>query len=241
MTSRRCPGKVLRPLGDTTVLGQLLENLAQSRWLDGRSAKPSNGSGGAVQSAIAVATSTDASDDPISAYCRDLGIPCVRGPLANVAQRFAEAANCLQLDAFVRISGDSPLFDYRLLDTAISMFLGADVDLVTNVFPRSFPRGESVEVIRTETFLDSVVEFANDHQREHVTPYFYEHHEQFRILNRSYGSDQSRVHLAIDTEEDYEIINSVCHSLSQPIWHYPWPTLARLSDDFRSQAWGVAV
>lgn len=259
MTSRRCPGKVLRPLGDSTVLGQLLQNLSQSRRLgshvacDSSDVAPSTAvtsaaapptresPGEAVKSSIMVATSSEASDDPIAAYCHDQGFECIRGPLANVARRFELAATTHRLDGFVRISGDSPLFDYRILDTALSMFLGSDVDLVTNVFPRSFPRGESVEVIRTDTFIDSISEFDSEQHREHVTPFFYENADRFRILNLSHGSDQSRIHLAIDTEEDYEIINSVCHSLSQPIWHYPWPMLARLSDDFRSQAWGVAV
>lgn len=234
MTSRRCPGKVLRPLGSSTVLDCLLNQLYQSKHLRNSDRDDS-------RSRICVATSLEQSDRPIANYCEKQGWTCVRGSLDDVASRFANALEQTQWSAFVRISGDSPLIDPRLVDAAIDRFLGGSFDLITNVFPRSFPRGQSVEVVRTSTFLQALREIEDPTQREHVTPIFYGHPQKYRIGNISAEHDQSHIQLAIDTEEDYGVVSAICGALTRPVWAYGWSDLARLSDDFRSHARGVAV
>ena len=43
-------------------------------------------------------------------------------------------------DCFVRVCGDSPLIDTGLIEEAINIYKNNKADLVTNVFPRSFPK-----------------------------------------------------------------------------------------------------
>ena len=53
---------------------------------------------------------------------------------------------------FVRVSGDSPMIDPKLIDKAIKISKKTKGhDIITNVFPRTFPKGQSVEVIKTFT------------------------------------------------------------------------------------------
>ena len=234
MTSQRCPGKVLRPLGDSTVLGYLIDQLCQSVHLCDDHREDS-------LARICVATSDHASDTPIADYCTNHHWQCVRGSLSDVASRFALALEATAWDAFIRISGDSPLIDPRLVDVAIERFREGDFDLVTNVFPRSYPRGQSVEVIKTATFIKMLNRIENQEQREHVTPVFYANPQDYRIANIRAERNHSHVQLAIDTEEDYAVVSAICNTLTRPAWGYDWSDLARLGEEFRSQARGVAI
>src|SRR5262249_5094978 len=113
MSSRRLPGKILTQLGDTTVLGMLVENLRHCSAV----AEP----GGA--------TPIDPSDDPVERFAERCGVKIFRGALDNVASRMLQAAQAADADALVRVNGDSPLLDPALVDRAAHLFRGAPVDL----------------------------------------------------------------------------------------------------------------
>ena len=45
--------------------------------------------------------------------------------------------------------GDSPLIDYKLINKAIKISKKYNkYDIITNVYPRTFPQGQSVEIIK---------------------------------------------------------------------------------------------
>ena len=133
LSSVRLPGKVLRPLAGRPMLAQLVDRLKMAKRVG----------------AIIVATSTETDDDAIARFCADMGVRCFRGPVADVAERLTEAAEDAGAEAFVRINGDSPLMCPAIVDAVIELYEAQDVDLATNVQTRTFPRGLSVEVIRS--------------------------------------------------------------------------------------------
>lgn len=182
--SSRLPRKVLLELAGKPLLLHVLDRLARARELD----------------AIVVATSAEPADDAVAALCAAHGTPCVRGPHEDVAARFALAAREHRLDAFVRVSGDSPLIDPAIVDRAVARYRAGDADLVTNVRPRSFPPGQSVEVVRTLTFLSLVPRMTTEEEREHVTPLLYE--SGLRIARIEASRDYGDLALTVDTAED---------------------------------------
>ena len=103
--------------------------------------------------------------------------------LNNVALRLYKTARLYKKNFFVRISGDSPLIDYRILNRAIKIFENSKnkCDLVTNVFPRTFPQGQSVEIIKTLIIKKNIKKF-NKLDQEHVTKFFYDNSNKFYIL-----------------------------------------------------------
>jgi spore coat polysaccharide biosynthesis protein SpsF (cytidylyltransferase family) len=107
-SSVRCPGKMLRPLHGRPMIDWVIDAVRQAE------------AAGALN-AMAVATSVDASDDALAAHVAALGVPVHRGPLDDVARRMLEAATALKSDAFVRISGDSPLLDSGLIGRAVGL------------------------------------------------------------------------------------------------------------------------
>jgi len=158
---------------------------------------------------VAVATSIERSDNAVADFCKAHSVSCHRGPLDNVAERYAIAARAEGADGFVRITGDGPLIDPTLIDNAIRLFQAGTWDLVTNVLEapprlmRSFPKGQSVEVLRTDTFLKICSEMDEAADREHVTRFYYRHPDRFRLVAFTSGADAGGVQLSVDTPDDF--------------------------------------
>lgn len=215
MSSTRLPRKVLQPVAGRPLLGYLLERLALAR----------------TPGAIVVATSDQPEDDPIAELAGELGVQVHRGPLADVAARFAAVAERFELDAVARVSGDSPLFDPAVVDRAVELFGSGDWELVTNVFPRSFPVGQSIEVL-SRAALERVLAATTDaDDREHVTRHVYANPDEFRILNFSHERDESAVRLAVDSPEDLARIERIVAAMSAPHVEYGLAELLRLERD----------
>ena len=78
------------------------------------------------------------------------------GSLNNVAHRICEILKKLNAKSFLRICADSPFIDPELIDKCIIRFNNTNCDIVTNVLPRTFPKGQSVEVVRSSLFIKNL-------------------------------------------------------------------------------------
>ena len=211
MSSQRLPNKVLTMVNGKPLLQYLLERLTHCSSID----------------QIVVATSEDKSDDPIAVFCHEYGVLCYRGPLQNVAKRFYMALEKFNLDAFVRVCCDSPMLDQKLIDQGVKLFNG-EYDIVTNISPRSYPVGQSVEVIRTSTFEKVYEKMSRPDHFEHVTKYFYENSDEFRIKNFSNDKDISSYRLVVDTTEDLKRIEKIIGSMTRPHTEYSFDDFIEL-------------
>ncbi len=199
MRSSRLPGKVLRELGGRAILEHLLERLGRARSID----------------RVLVATSVDPSDDPIAARCAGLGVACHRGSLDDVAGRFAEAVDRYELSSLVRVSADSPFLDPAVVDRVVAALVPG-IDLATNVHPRTFPRGQSVEAITSEAFRRALGLMDLPGDREHVTPALYRHADRFTIRNVCAETDDSDLRMVVDDAADLERAERAIARMSRP-------------------------
>lgn len=189
MTSRRYPGKVLAPFRGRPLLVHVLE---------------------AVQVALPsvrtiVATSSESSDDPVAAFAKSLGCEVFRGPLEDVLERFRSCLRVYSSRWVVRVCADSPLQDPGVLRAVVRKAIQGEWDLVTTIFPRTFPNGRNIEVIRADRFLEIDDGELSMDDREHVTSFYYRHPDRFRIYNLLSGHpDWSSVSLAVDHIEDLQ-------------------------------------
>lgn len=159
-------------------------------------------------SAVVVATSTEKNDDAIAQFCANSGIGCFRGPLADVTERLAAAAEWAGAEAFVRVSGDSPLMVPAIVDDVIALYQAHDVDLATNVQERTFPKGLSAEAIRVDA-LRRAQKSMQPGEAEHVTQAFYRHAPEFRIINLSSGHEWGEIQMSVDTAEDFSLMEKM--------------------------------
>ncbi|PCJ99951.1 MAG: flagellin modification protein FlmC [Zetaproteobacteria bacterium] len=188
MSSNRLPGKVLMPFGGKPIIRHVVDAARLDR--------------------AVVLTSLEPSDDPLVAYLKAEGITYFRGSLNDVYGRFCDAINHYNLTWVMRICADSPLIPAHLLRAMENIERG-DADIITNVHPRSFPKGHSVEIIRAQTMLDVSDDQLTDADREHVTPYFYRNADRFKIISVTQPTDMSDQDMAVDTREDYDRLNSM--------------------------------
>ena len=199
-SSKRLPGKNLKPILGRPMVCRLLERLKRCRTAD----------------VVCVATSTDPSDAPLEAAAREEGVRCYRGSLDDVLERSLQAAKSVGADTMVEITGDCPLADPGIIDAAVRRFARGDADYVCNVLDRlSFPIGFDVQVYKTKD-LESIARLTQDpYDRVNVTPYFYRHPELYRLLNllAPKALDRPRYRLCVDHPEDFEVVSALYEAL----------------------------
>jgi len=187
MGSSRLPGKALRPIGDAPLLGWVL---ARARRV-------------AATRAIVIATTRRADDDAIADFAAAHAAAVFRGAAEDVAGRALACAEHHGFDRFARVCGDSPFFDPEIVDRLIARHVAKGLDIATNVFPRTFPSGASVEVVATAALRRALAAMTDATEREHMTQYFYRHPEDFSISNLAATDERyADVALAVDTPDD---------------------------------------
>lgn len=197
MTSTRLPGKVLLPLAGQPMLVRLIERLRRVQRADG----------------IVIATTVNASDDPIAAVCDSQDLPCYRGSEADVLSRYAEAATRLGASSVVRITSDCPLIDPAVVDQMLDAYSALSVDYLSNMLPPSWPYGMAVEVFSNAVLQQANAEAREAAEREHVTPFVYWRPQRYRLHNVACASDLSHHRWTVDTPEDYALVRRIYESL----------------------------
>jgi spore coat polysaccharide biosynthesis protein SpsF (cytidylyltransferase family) len=188
MSSKRLPGKALINLCGKSLLERVI----------GHARNISN------INHFCLATSTDESDDCLELMAKNLGIECYRGSLENVTLRAIGAAKKNGYDSFVRICGDRPFIDSKIYESMINSHLFNKNDLTTNIFPRTVPPGLTCEIILTKS-LEKMYSLTDEKQDlEHVTRFFYNSTDIFKIqnINFSFTEDEVNLRLVIDNEKD---------------------------------------
>tara|TARA_Y100000589_G_scaffold42800_1_gene35852 strand:- start:473 stop:1135 length:663 start_codon:yes stop_codon:yes gene_type:complete len=197
MNSKRLPGKVLLKLDKKVLLEWTIERLRKNSY----------------KIPVAVISSDKQSDKPIEEFCYRNKVLFYKGSLENVIKRFQMACQFFQEDFFIRVSGDSPLIDPKLIDKAYEIHCKQNFDLITNIMRRSFPKGQSVELI-SKNAINHLQKFnLSNEEKEHVTLGFYKNKDKFNIYNFESGSKKYALQQqSIDTLSDYLKIKNLIKS-----------------------------
>jgi spore coat polysaccharide biosynthesis protein SpsF len=194
MSSNRLPGKVLRNLAGRPLLERVVSRARRIRTADD----------------VVVATSTDATDDPIAHWCHAHDVPCYRGELNDVSARVKNCAARFNWDIIARVNADSPFLDPELIETGMLRAIENQLDFVTNIHPRSYPYGIAVEVFRADRYAAIYEEMDTPGDHEHVTSYFYRHAERLRHINLTWPhGNLSDIRLTVDNETDLRMASSI--------------------------------
>lgn len=205
MTSSRLPGKVLLPAGGKPMLGILVERLKRAALLDG----------------IVVATTGNATDDPIEELCGSLGVGCFRGSEENVLERVCGAARAFAADTIVEITGDCPLVDPWLVDHAVQHFRNVHPGsrYISNCSPLgNSPIGMNIQVFAAHDLIGVLDDNPDDLDREHVSYHFYreESGDKYRASYINYDPPLNRpdIWVTLDYREDYEMLKALYEELT---------------------------
>ncbi len=195
MTSRRLPGKVLMPAAGEPLLAHLVARLKRAPSID----------------EIVVATTTNATDDPIAAVADRLGIGCFRGSEDDVMGRVLGAAKSAKADVIVELTGDCPLIDPFVVEQVIRLYRYNPCDYASNVEVRSYPAGMDTQVFPLATLERAAAMTDDPFMREHVTPYIRRNPQLFSRVTLVAAPDLTWPELALtlDEQADYELIKRI--------------------------------
>lgn len=199
MQSTRLPGKVLLDVAGRPAIEWVVRRLRQAERLDD----------------VVLATSSSSADDVLERWAHDYGVPIYRGSEDDVLQRVVDAQRAMESDVVVEVTGDSILIDPDIIDVGIQTFFENDCDVVSTMWKRSFPRGVGVQVFPTAMLAEVSANVADPAVREHVSLYFYENPDLYRVLHLFAPLRCARpdLRLSLDYPEDYELICDVYQRL----------------------------
>lgn len=180
-------------LAGRTVLARVIRRLRRSTLLN----------------EVVVATTTAFTDDVIVEECARLKTAVFRGSEPDVLDRYYQTAQAYDADVIVRITSDCPLIDSALVDQVLRTFLRQNSEFACNVWPRTYPRGLDTEVFSFAALKKAWQTCNQPHQREHVTPLFYERTDLFRMACVCEAQDFSRHRWTLDTPDDLRLIREI--------------------------------
>lgn len=200
MTSRRLPGKHLKPILGRPMLHRLLERLRRSRSVD----------------TVTMATSVDPSDDVLVRVAEKAGASAYRGPLEDVIARLIGAARTVGAEVIAEITGDCPLIDPGIVDAVVERYMKGGYDYVTNILDElTFPVGFDVQVFSVD-LLEEVSRLTSDpRDREDVTSFIYHNPQRYRLLNvrAPRALHRPRYRLCVDYQHDFDLIEHIYEAL----------------------------
>lgn len=201
MSSTRLPGKVMREVSGKTILGHVVSRLKAATLID----------------TVAVATTTERSDDIIERWCAENGAPVYRGSLNDVLDRYYQAAVRFSAKTVVRITSDCPLIDPELVDRIVEKFSEGGYDHVS-VGP-TYPDGLDAEVFSLDALTKAYSDARLASEREHVTPYIWKNPEVFRLSKISCEKDLSKHRWTVDDERDLTLVTKIYEGLGTELFH----------------------
>ena len=195
MTSTRLPGKVLLPAGGQPMLKHLVDRLRQVSSLQ----------------AIVLATTVNCTDDCLEGFAQKEDIACFRGSEEDVMGRVIGAADSVQADIVVEITGDCPVIDPLIVEQTIQMFRHNSCEYASNSLFRSYPDGMDTQVFALETLKRSAALTNEPLDREHVTLHICNHPDLFRhvILVAPPDLYWPGLGLTLDEQDDYELLKNL--------------------------------
>lgn len=183
--SKRLNRKIFKKIKNKSIIERVISRLEKSKKI----------------SKIIIATSIDKKDNDIEKFCKKKKISYYRGSLNNVALRFLQISKKYNLKSLIRISCDSPFINYKILDEGITLFKKNEFDIITNVFPRTYPKGLSYEIFKT-SILKNNIKFFSNKDKEHVTTFFYKNFKNYKIYNFYSLKRFKNINLCVDTKKD---------------------------------------
>jgi spore coat polysaccharide biosynthesis protein SpsF len=199
MSSTRLPGKVLADVAGAPMILRQIERLKRATRLE----------------RIVVATSDQASDNPLAVCLIAAGVPVFRGSLDDVLARYIGAIEAFgPVRTVVRLTADCPLVDPDLIDQTLQAHERSGADYTSNTpARRSFAKGLDVEVFESVALKIAADETADPYDHEHVTPFLYRHPNRFKIEGLEQAADEGDVRWTVDRPDDLDFVRAVYDGL----------------------------
>ncbi len=195
LTSSRFPNKILEKIENKTLIEILIDRLKKSKHIN----------------KIVLAIPKNKKNELIkNSLKKDIAI--FSGSEFDVLDRYFQAAKKFNAKIIVRICGDCPLIDPKVIDEIINFYQKNNFDYVSNTIEPTYPDGLDVEVLDFDTLRTTWKEAKSNIDRENVTQYIIQN-KKFSKKNITYKKNLSHIRLTIDEKIDLEQIKQVYSKL----------------------------
>jgi spore coat polysaccharide biosynthesis protein SpsF len=194
MTSTRLPGKILKEVKNKTLLDYHIDRLKQTG-LD-----------------IAIATTTNATDDVICSFSEERKLKFHRGSENNVLSRYYETALKYKFDIVIRVTSDCPLIDPHLIRNGVEKYMQLNNPnlYISNGIERTFARGFDFEILSFQLLEDAYLSATEDADLEHVTPYIWKNRSgKVEFYHVKQNVNNGGLRITVDTADDFELIKTL--------------------------------
>ena len=196
LTSTRFPQKILEKINNLTLIEFLVKRVKASKKVD----------------QVIVAIPNNKENRILKKYLKNVDF--FLGSEEDVLDRYYKSAKKFNANTVVRICGDCPFVDSKIIDKLLSILENKNYDYVSNTINPTFPDGLDVEVFNFK-ILKEVWEKSNlKNDREHVTPYILRNN-RFKKYNYEFKKDLSSLRLTIDERIDLKQLIAVYSHLKK--------------------------
>lgn len=204
MTSTRLPGKILKEVIGRPLIMYEIERLKRVPEID----------------ELVVATTTNATDDPVEELCEKNGIGVFRGDEDDVLDRYYQCAlhfGATHGDVIARFTADCPLIDTGVASEVFKKYFSAKkcgelIDYLC-MDHATLPRGVDTEVFSFDVLEQTWRDGHDPMDREHVTWYMWHSPEIFALETYHHPKPYGGYRITVDTPEDFELIKYVIEAL----------------------------
>ena len=195
MGSTRLPGKVLIDIQGKPLLEHIVDRVKRSKLI----------------AMTIIATTVNEKDKAIIELAENLDIPYYVGSEDDVLDRFYQTAKKYKAETIVRITSDEPFLDPEITDKVVGYYLKCkdSIDYVSNTIKPTYPDGLDTEVFSFKALERAWREAKKPSEREHVTPYIWNHPELFRLANVENEEDLSHLRWTLDDDADLKFTQEI--------------------------------
>ena len=201
MGSTRLPKKVLKKISGKSIIEIIAERLKLVERAD----------------KIILVTSNQHKNMCLISEARRLGLDYFAGSEENLLDRFVQAGKLYNSDVIVRITGDCPLIDSKIINQGLKIFDSKKHEIVTNSYTRTYPDGLDFEIFSRQALERSWQKHrkkiaANQFDTAFINPTsdLMETGKRSDILNHT---NYSHIRVTIDYPEDFEVVKEVYQNL----------------------------
>lgn len=197
MGSTRLPKKALKEILGKPMLWHIINRVKNSGLIED----------------VVIACTNKGEDDAIEDFAKKNSIAYYRGSTDDIVDRFYYAAKIAKADIIIRLWGDCPLIDSKLIEKVLKKFIKNHYDYANNSNPATYPVGMNFEIYTYEALERIWKGTCDPFYREYPFEYVYKHGDLFKTLFDKNKDNLSHIHLTVDYEEDFKIITQIYESL----------------------------
>jgi len=166
---------------------------------------------------VIVATTKRDIDDPIVEIAQKYDVEIFRGATNDLLDRYYKCAKEFTIKNIFRVTADSPLLDPRQSSKVITQLHTGKYDYVK--MGTSFPVGTGIEGFTFKALEEAWTKSKNEFEREHVTVFFKDQKNNFRIKIIESDFNIVEKHWTIENPKDIEFMREIFSSINKELFY----------------------